>query len=98
MASTEVSAADADAARREALRKAGEEYFESILAKAAAGRDPFIADASARRKPADVEAIDPDMETVGLVLKGTKLYFIGALFFVSLTVRLALASVSTPIR
>ena len=85
---------EADAARKEALRKAGQDYFESILAKAASGRDPFVADAAARRKPADVEAIDSDMETVGLVLKGGKLYFIGALFFASTMLRLVLASVS----
>ena len=93
MADADISS-EADAARKEALRKAGQDYFETILAKAAAGRDPFVADAAARRRPADVEAADPDMETVGLVLKGAKLYIIGALFFAATTMRLVLASVS----
>ena len=59
-----------------------------------AGRAPFVADAAARRRPADVEALDPDLETFGLVLKGTKLYFLGGLFFAATTLRLVLASVS----
>ena len=88
------AAADAEAAKKEALRKAGQDYFETILAKAAAGRDPFVADAAARRRPADVEAVDPDMETVGLVLKGAKLYFIGTLFIAASTMQLLFVSVS----
>ena len=87
------AAIEADAARKEALRKAGHDYFESILAKAASGRDPFMADAADRRKSTDVEALDPDLETFGQVLKGARLYFIGALFFAATALRVALAGV-----
>lgn len=95
MTEQNASIVDADAARKDALRKAGQDYFESILAKAAAGKDPFVADAAERRKSRDLESVDPDMETVGLVLKGSKLYFIGTLFFAATTMRLVLAGVSS---
>ena len=47
----------------------------------------------ARRRSADVEAVDPDIETVGRVLEGVRLYVFGALFFLSTAVSLVLVQV-----
>ncbi|KAK9842318.1 hypothetical protein WJX81_006380 [Elliptochloris bilobata] len=63
-------------ARKEKLRKAGQEYFEKVLAQANQGKQSHIEPPRARRRaPVDVE--DPDLKTVGLVLEGTRLYFFG---------------------
>lgn len=70
-----------------------QDYFEQVLAKAASGKDPFVADAASRRRTTDVEATDADMETVGLVLQSSKMYILGALFFAATTMRVPLAAV-----
>lgn len=45
-------------------------------AQANKGKDPYSEPPRGRRRaPADAE--DPDLETVGLVLQGTRLYFLG---------------------
>ncbi|BDA45514.1 hypothetical protein COCOBI_07-3010 [Coccomyxa sp. Obi] len=85
---------DDDSARKEALRKAGAEYFDKVLSKASAGKDPFIDPPKSRRKPADIEAVDPDIETVGKVLEGIRLYVIGALFLTCASVSLVLVQAS----
>ena len=58
----------------------GAEYFDKILAKAQAGKDPFREPPRPRRKSAEAEMADPDLETVGRVLEGSKLYVISAAF------------------
>ena len=69
------------------------EYFDRVLAKAQAGKDPFREPPKARRRSTDAEAIDPDLETVGRVLEGSKLYVISALFIISSSCSLILAKV-----
>lgn len=85
--------------RKEALRKAGEKYFEKVLAQAGKGQDPFVPtplSEKARRK--DLEsARDADLETVGLVLEGVKLYAIGAIYFMASTASLVLIQVKDKI-
>ena len=64
-----------------ALRKAGLEYFESVLAQSRQEADPF-APAPApkhRRAGAQPDHTDDDMEVVGEVLAGSRLYVIGAI-------------------
>ena len=52
-----------DQARKEARRKAGEQYLETVLAQAKQGRNPYQADAAARRKATPkAAAVDADME------------------------------------
>ncbi|CAL8470893.1 g10435 [Coccomyxa elongata] len=85
---------DDESARKEALRKAGAEYFDKVLSKASAGKDPFLDPPKSRRKPADIEAVDPDIETVGRVLEGIRLYVIGALFLTCASVSLVLVQAS----
>jgi hypothetical protein len=77
--------------RKEALRKAGADYFDKVLARASAGKDPFIEPPKDKRKP--VEPLDPDIETVGRVLEGARLYFVGATFCISTSLSLVLAKV-----
>ncbi|KAK9829999.1 hypothetical protein WJX72_009133 [[Myrmecia] bisecta] len=81
--------ADTDEARKEALRKAGEEYFKKVLAQASKGQDPFVpptvtssssGEVPCRKRAKDIEAVDPDLETVGLVLEGVRLHVIRLLF------------------
>lgn len=69
------------------------EYFDRVLAKAQAGKDPFREPPKPRRRSTDAEAIDPDLETVGRVLEGSKLYVISALFIISSSSSLILAKV-----
>ncbi|KAK9904192.1 hypothetical protein WJX75_006390 [Coccomyxa subellipsoidea] len=83
-----------EAARKEALRKAGAEYFDKVLSQASAGKDPFLDPPKARFKNADIEALDPDIETVGRVLEGVRLYVIGALFLTCASVSLVLVQAS----
>ena len=89
--------AASEGARREALKKAGEAYFNKVLEKAQAGKDPFVPHPARLRKGADVEALDrdPDLEIVGLVLAGVRLYFIGALFVAASAVSFVLIKVGT---
>ena len=57
-------------------------------------RTPFVQPPKSRRKAADLEApTDPDIETVGRVLEGSRLYVIGALFFLSSSVSFVLLQV-----
>ena len=81
--------------RREARKKAGEQYLESVLAAAKKGRDPYKADAAARRKPAQRSQVDPDMEFVGEVVKGAEAYVVGAFYTVAAAVSVPLLYVST---
>jgi hypothetical protein len=55
--------------------------------------DPFREPPKPRRRSTEAEAIDPDLETVGRVLEGSKLYVISALFIVSSSCSLILAKV-----
>ena len=80
--------------RREARKKAGEQYLESVLAAAKKGRDPYKADAAARRKPAQRPQVDPDMELVGEVVKGAEAYVVGAFYTVAAAVSVPLLYVS----
>jgi hypothetical protein len=82
-----------DSQRREALRKAGAAYFDKVLAKASAGKDPFVQPPGRHRKGGDVEAVDQDLETVGRVLEGVRLYVIGALFVAASAVSFVLIKV-----
>ncbi len=64
-----------------------------MLKKARAGKDPFIEPPRPRRKATDAEDLDPDLETVGRVLEGSKLYVISALFIISSSCSLVFAKV-----
>ena len=64
-----------------------------MLKKAQAGKDPFIEPPRPRRKATDAEELDPDLETVGRVLEGSKLYVISALFIISSSCSLVFAKV-----
>ena len=82
--------------KREALRKAGQEYFERVLAEASTGKDPFAAepieDKAAKRAEKQqkeqkraqrrqrLQNEDPDMEAVGAVISGARLYILTAVF------------------
>lgn len=79
--------------KKEALRKAGAEYFDKVLARASAGKDPFIEAPKTRKKTQD-EALDPDLETVGRVLEGARLYFVGSVYCISASLSLILLKVS----
>ena len=87
--------AASEMARREALKRAGEAYFNKVLEKAQAGKDPFAQAPARLRRGADVEALDrdPDLEIVGAVLAGVRLYFIGALFVAASAVSFVLIKV-----
>lgn len=69
------------------------DYFDKVLKKAQAGKDPFIEPPRPRRKATDAEKLDPDLETVGRVLEGSKLYVISALFIISSSCSLMFAKV-----
>ena len=69
------------------------DYFDRVLQKAQAGKDPFREPPRPRRRSTDAEAVDPDLETLGRVLEGSKLYFISALFIISSSCSLVLAQV-----
>eukprot|EP00193_Tetraselmis_chui_P012982 CAMPEP_0177774084 /NCGR_PEP_ID=MMETSP0491_2-20121128/13281_1 /TAXON_ID=63592 /ORGANISM="Tetraselmis chuii, Strain PLY429" /LENGTH=228 /DNA_ID=CAMNT_0019292365 /DNA_START=84 /DNA_END=767 /DNA_ORIENTATION=- len=93
MASSEISASEGveDERKREALRKAGQEYFERVLAEASTGKDPFAPEqiteiapqrekrtgAARRARP---QREDPDLEAVGAIISGAKLYILTAIF------------------
>jgi hypothetical protein len=93
MASSEISASEGveDERKREALRKAGQEYFERVLAEASTGKDPFAPEqiteiapqrekrtgATRRARP---QREDPDLEAVGAIISGAKLYILTAIF------------------
>jgi len=47
-----------------------------VPAQANKGKDPYSEPPRGRRR-APADAADPDLETVGLVLQGTRLYFLG---------------------
>jgi len=47
-----------------------------VPAQANKGKDPYSEPPRGRRRP-PADAEDPDLETVGLVLQGTRLYFLG---------------------
>ena len=51
-----------------------------MLAAAKKGRDPYKADAAARRKPAQRSQVDPDMELVGQVVKEAESYVVRTTF------------------
>ncbi len=58
-------------------------YFAKVLAQSNAGKDPFEAPPPPRRER-DVESIlDPDLETVGAVLEGSRLFVLSALYIAS---------------
>mmetsp|Transcript_29592 Transcript_29592/g.74437 ORF Transcript_29592/g.74437 Transcript_29592/m.74437 type:complete len:407 (+) Transcript_29592:72-1292(+) len=98
MGSTEISIpADAaeDGAKREALRKAGLDFFEQVLAEASTGKDPFAPEAARPEKAAVARAgdarpgttrraraqrEDPDLEAVGAMISGARLYVLTAVF------------------
>ena len=83
-----------DAGRQAALKQAGEEYLQKVLQQAREGKPlPSVPPSSSRRSFKDVERQDEDLETVGLVLEGSRLYVIGSLFFASYAARLVLAKV-----
>ena len=88
------SSLDTEQERREARKKAGELYLESVLAAAKKGRDPYKADAAARRKPVQRSQVDPDMELVGEVVKGAETYVVGAVYAVAAAVSVPLLYVS----
>lgn len=82
-----------DERKREALRKAGQEYFERVLAEASTGKDPFAPEPisqkpvsrsgrdkrhQGRRQRPQKE--DPDLEAVGAIITGARLYILTALF------------------
>ena len=64
-----------------------------MLKKAQAGKDPFREPPRPRRKITDAEEVDPDLETVGRVLEGSKLYVMSALFIICSSCSLVLAKV-----
>ena len=83
-----------DAGRQAALKQAGEEYLQKVLQQAREGKPlSSVPPSSSRRSFKDVERQDEDLETVGLVLEGSRLYVIGSLFFASCAARLVLAKV-----
>lgn len=53
-----------------------------VLATAGAGKDPFLPQPPPLRRPRrDIEAAaDPDLETVGAILEGARLYVLSGLF------------------
>ena len=55
------------------------------MQEASRGVDPFNEAPRPRRPPQDIERVDEDLEAVGAVLAGLRLYFIGALFFAAST-------------
>lgn len=64
-----------------------------MLAQSNAGKDPFSAQPP--RRPRDVESmLDPDIEAVGAVLEGSRLYVLSALHVVSQGATLVLLKVS----
>lgn len=72
-----------DQQRTKNLRKAGQKYIDSVFDKVQQGRDPFIpaqpkTNAAAQ---ADLEANqDADLEAVGHLISGSKLYVLCALW------------------
>ena len=83
-----------DAGRKAALKQAGEEYLQKVLQQAREGKPlSSVPPSSSRRSFKDFERQDEDLETVGLVLEGSRLYVIGSLFFASCAARLVLAKV-----
>eukprot|EP00854_Cymbomonas_tetramitiformis_P005949 gene5949-7153_t len=73
---------EADEKRRAELRKAGQAYFDKVLAQASTGHDPFTPAAS---KATISKATDPDLAAVGSALEQ-------ALFGISLIIFLACSS------
>lgn len=68
-------------------------YFAKVLAQSESGKDPFQAPPPPAR-PRDIESIlDPDLETVGAVLEGSRLYVLSALYIASQGASLVLLKV-----
>jgi len=86
-----------DEKKREALRKAGQEYFERVLAEASTGKDPFAPEPISEKnsgKPRSKDRWsglrrqrslkeDPDLEAVGAILSGVRMYVLTAVFVLS---------------
>lgn len=70
-------------ARREKLKKAGEAYFERILAQAGSEAIPPKSKFTALPP---VSSVDQDLEAVGAVVEGARNYIIGTIFVASLAV------------
>mmetsp|Transcript_25306 Transcript_25306/g.70770 ORF Transcript_25306/g.70770 Transcript_25306/m.70770 type:complete len:398 (-) Transcript_25306:37-1230(-) len=81
-----------DERKREALRQAGQEYFDRVLAEASTGKDPFAPEQIVEKSAARVQKErrptarkqrpqreDPDLEAVGAIISGAKLYILTAL-------------------
>ena len=72
------STTEEDERRREALRKAGQEYFEQVLKQASKGKDPFNSaqsSATGRAPPKILQMpaeLDAELMAVGSALDKTK--------------------------
>ena len=65
-----------------------------MLATAGAGKDPFQARPPARRARRDPEAAaDPDLETVGALLEGARLYVLSGVYIAGRAASLVLIKV-----
>lgn len=86
--------ADDDAARREALRKKGQEFLERAVRQANVKSVRSNTDVRLDMKPASSAPVDPTLETVGVVVEGLRLYIAALLFVVSSGASLVLAKAS----
>lgn len=85
--------ADSEAARREALRKKGQEFLEKAV-KQASTRSTRPGDVRLNVSTAAPQPIDPALETVGVVVEGMRLYLAALVFIVSSGASLVLAKAS----
>jgi hypothetical protein len=72
-----VANAALDQERKDAMRKAGQEYFNRVLEQATKGGDPFIRQLNTKHDThlAGISE-DPDLAAFGMVLEGSKLYLL----------------------
>ncbi len=71
--------ADNSASRKEALRKAGQEYFDRVLVHAHQGHNPLKAITGRARNKPDNEAYE-DVEVVDQLMSGSRLYILCGLW------------------
>lgn len=83
---------DGETARREALRKKGQEFLEKAV-KQASSRGTRIGGDVRLHVAAPSEPIDPALETVGVMVEGLRLYLAALIFVVSSGASLVLAKV-----
>jgi hypothetical protein len=75
---------DTEAARKEKLRVAGEEYFQRILAQTGTANLPPQSTKERPSGPAlSVPGYDPDLEQIGGIVEGARTYLLGTLFVIS---------------